>query len=185
MSEKLLMESKVGNGKYFAFIISLIGIIMFPIGAEVSYAASDEIGVVLYIMGAVFVILGVIAYLAICKCCISVTDKRIYGATGWGKRVDLPLDSVSAVATGWFGSISVASASGGISFIAIEKRNEIYEVLNKQLIARQNKKSDNNGSEATAVFGNADELKKFKELLDNGAITQEEFNAKKKQLLGL
>ena len=30
----------------------------------------------------------------------------------------------------------------------------------------------------------ADELKKYKELLDNGAITQEEFNEKKKQLFG-
>ena len=30
-----------------------------------------------------------------------------------------------------------------------------------------------------------DELKKFKELLDAGVITQEEFEAKKKQLLGL
>ena len=31
----------------------------------------------------------------------------------------------------------------------------------------------------------ADELKKYKELLDMGIITQEEFDAKKKQLLGL
>ena len=31
----------------------------------------------------------------------------------------------------------------------------------------------------------ADELKKFKELLDMGVINQEEFDAKKKQLLGL
>lgn len=31
----------------------------------------------------------------------------------------------------------------------------------------------------------ADEIKKFKELLDSGIITQEEFEAKKKQLLGL
>ena len=31
----------------------------------------------------------------------------------------------------------------------------------------------------------ADELKKFKDLLDSGIITQEEFDAKKKQLLGL
>ena len=29
----------------------------------------------------------------------------------------------------------------------------------------------------------ADEIKKFKELLDIGAITQEEFDAKKKELL--
>jgi predicted Zn-dependent peptidase len=31
----------------------------------------------------------------------------------------------------------------------------------------------------------ADELKKFKDLLDSGAITQAEFDAKKKQLLRL
>jgi len=31
----------------------------------------------------------------------------------------------------------------------------------------------------------ADELKKFKELLDSGIITQDEFDAKKKQLLGI
>ena len=36
-----------------------------------------------------------------------------------------------------------------------------------------------------AAVSSADELKKFKELLDMGVITQEEFDAKKKQLLGL
>ena len=35
------------------------------------------------------------------------------------------------------------------------------------------------------VFSSADELKKFKELLDSGIISQEEFDAKKKQLLNL
>jgi len=39
--------------------------------------------------------------------------------------------------------------------------------------------------ENTSVFSAADELKKFKELLDSGVITQEEFAIKKKQLLGL
>lgn len=33
--------------------------------------------------------------------------------------------------------------------------------------------------------GQADEIKKYKDLLDSGIITQEEFDAKKKQLLGL
>lgn len=36
-----------------------------------------------------------------------------------------------------------------------------------------------------ANAGNADELKKYKDLLDSGVISQEEFDAKKKQLLGL
>lgn len=34
-------------------------------------------------------------------------------------------------------------------------------------------------------MSNADEIMKYKQLLDGGAITQEEFDAKKKQLLGL
>ncbi len=38
---------------------------------------------------------------------------------------------------------------------------------------------------AVSIVSAADELKKFKELLDSGIITQEEFDAKKKQLLGL
>lgn len=43
-------------------------------------------------------------------------------------------------------------------------------------------KSNNAGNASGSV---ADEIKKFKELLDMGAISQEEFDAKKKQLLGL
>lgn len=35
------------------------------------------------------------------------------------------------------------------------------------------------------VISPVEELKKYKELLDGGIITQEEFDAKKKQLLGL
>lgn len=42
-----------------------------------------------------------------------------------------------------------------------------------------------NGAVVQAAISPADELKKFKELLDMGVISQEEFDAKKKQLLGL
>ena len=40
-------------------------------------------------------------------------------------------------------------------------------------------------NETTNSVSSADELKKYKELLDMGIITHEEFDAKKKQLLGL
>lgn len=44
----------------------------------------------------------------------------------------------------------------------------------------------NNSNPVSITAGSsADELKKFKELLDSGIISQEEFEAKKKQLLGL
>lgn len=41
------------------------------------------------------------------------------------------------------------------------------------------------GESVTTSFSSADEIEKFKGLLDKGIITQEEFDAKKKQLLGL
>lgn len=44
------------------------------------------------------------------------------------------------------------------------------------------------GTESTTIIQQtsaADELRKFKELLDSGVISQEEFDAKKKQILGL
>lgn len=51
------------------------------------------------------------------------------------------------------------------------------------------KDSKNGNSEITpkkvSTAADADELLKWKKLLDSGAITQEEYNAKKKQLLGL
>lgn len=45
--------------------------------------------------------------------------------------------------------------------------------------------SNNEGEVSLTKELSIDELKKFKELLDMGIITQEEFDAKKKQLLGL
>jgi Zn-finger nucleic acid-binding protein len=47
------------------------------------------------------------------------------------------------------------------------------------------KKSFEQNSDTRKEFSSADEIKKFKELLDMGIISQEEFDAKKKQLLGL
>lgn len=40
-------------------------------------------------------------------------------------------------------------------------------------------------NEATPALSSADEISKFKKLMDDGIISQEEFDAKKKQLLGL
>ena len=53
---------------------------------------------------------------------------------------------------------------------------------NQHLQLEQQKKLANSNSNSISA---ADEISKYKKLLDDGAITQEEFEAKKKQLLGL
>ena len=54
----------------------------------------------------------------------------------------------------------------------------------REMTKEETEESSSAASASNAVSA-ADELKKFKELLDMGVITQEEFDAKKKQLLGL
>ena len=182
MNEKILIESKTDKSKFLTLIVSLIGIILFLIAYEVSNIGDPDVAVIIYVIASFWVIGGLVWFFSIFKCRICITDKRIYGTAGFGKRVDLPLDSVSAVASGALNSIAVATSSGKISFIAMAKRNELYEVLGRLIVERQNKSRNNDDNNATS---NADELKKFKDLLDSGVITQEEFDAKKKQLLGL
>ena len=113
-------------------------------------------------------------------CSITVTDKRVYGKASFGKRVDLPLDSISTVASRTFlNCISVSTSSGNISFFLAKNHIQIHEAINDLLINRQNIPT------ATHVDSPIEELRKYKELLDNGIITQEEFDTKKKQLLEL
>ena len=64
--------------------------------------------------------------------------------------------------------------SSDITFLSDEEWDELKE-----------KKMKQETHQSTQDFSVADELKKFKELLDNGVISQEEFDAKKKQLLGI
>lgn len=66
---------------------------------------------------------------------------------------------------------------------AYQDAQEILSLL--QLIFNQ-RKTDNSTSQETAHhISAADEIRRYKELMDEGIITEEEFRAKKKQLLGL
>lgn len=147
------------------------------------YAFSSMIAYVLMAVAIVSLVLLIFAF-SIQKVELTVTNKRVYGATKFGKRVDLPLDSVSAVSMSSFKGIAIGTSSGRIVFKGIGNRDEIYEAVNKLIIERQEKASAAQSKKETPL-GGLDELKKVKELLDAGIITQEEFDAKKKQLLGL
>lgn len=65
--------------------------------------------------------------------------------------------------------------------VSNEKMDEVAEYVKSRITAYKQAKT----APAAAVISPADEIKKYKELLDMGIITQEEFNIKKHQLLGL
>lgn len=138
--------------------------------------------------GMVFFIIAVVLFIIYIYCAksqITVTDKRVYGRAVFGRRIDLPMDSISAVGTMHFlNGISVATSSGTIKFKLISNNAEIHKAISELLVHRQNSPSSLKTS-PTNIQSDANELKQFKQLLDDGTITQEEFDAKKKQLLGL
>lgn len=68
----------------------------------------------------------------------------------------------------------------GVNDVTDELMEDVATYIKKRVEETKIRKN-----EPTTVLSPADELKKFKELLDMGILTQEEFDAKKKQLLGL
>lgn len=66
--------------------------------------------------------------------------------------------------------------------VSNEKMVEVYNYVRERVDYYHNLPV---GGTTVVQASPAEEIKKFKELLDMGAISQEEFDAKKKQLLGL
>ncbi len=84
--------------------------------------------------------------------------------------------------------------TSSVSFGSVSDSDRHAVLFGKKLNEEANKMKNfvetklSQASSATPIIQQAsaaDELKKFKELLDAGVITQEEFDAKKKQLLGI
>lgn len=193
MEEKVLIKSERYNVKKVFSIIFLIGLILTIIYAVNLMSQNDNYFLwwehyvpLSLIPVASFSLIGLLIFLWLRSFELTITDKRIYGKIAFGKRVDLPVDSVSATSTiSLFKGVSVSTSSGKISFLVIKNANEIYEVINNLLVDRQKEKTQNSGTTIVQNSDEADKLKKYKDLLDSGVITQEEFDAKKKQLLGL
>ena len=90
---------------------------------------------------------------------LTITDQKIlfvHNALGIGFSKEIPLSTTQLIE------------------ITNKIKNAIYEAQSYEKI-----------TPSTASFYSADELKKYKELLDTGIISQEEFDFKKKQLLGM
>lgn len=122
------------------------------------------------------------------RCELIVTDKRVYGKAAFGTRIDLPINKISSIALGvkLFSSIGVATSSGKIKFYLLKNREEVYRAISNAIANVETPIAEiDNKQNSSCVGSTVEELKKYKELFDSGVITQEEFDAKKKQLLGL
>ena len=122
------------------------------------------------------------------RCELVVTDKRVYGKAAFGTRIDLPINKISSIGLGvkLFSSLAVATSSGKIKFFLLKNREDVYQTISNAIANTEAPITETNNKQDSSLVGSvADELKKYKELLDSDIITKEEFDAKKKQLLGL
>jgi len=137
-------------------------------------------------------LIALVMYLGYIRSKLSITEMNIRGATRFGKEVVLPLHMVSGYSTSAImAKMVVSTPSGVIKFYMLDNYREIGEVLKDLLNKRQknteteSKTKGESSINFQTTYSNADELKKYKELLDSGVITQEEFEVKKKRLLDL
>ena len=116
-------------------------------------------------------------------------EKTIYykDATGVQYKPSTVLDGYIQVETASGNMTSSSSQYSGENSIQFsgKQRNEEAEIIVAYIKSRIEEIKNAPASGVIQQLSPADELKKHKELLDMGVITQEEFDTKKKQLLGL
>lgn len=114
---------------------------------------------------------------------VQVDKKAAFRTGGYGENVTFVVKPASRGC-----DILLSVSPKGLPYLLWQKNCEkvAQDVLNCFLEKAEgyllNDEEDNNSRPSVNV---ADEIKKFKELLDLGAITQEEFDMQKKKLLGL
>lgn len=98
------------------------------------------------------------------------------------KSAVIPIEKISgAEYFEKYNGINIYTASEQIRFENILNAKEIVDVINDLI----DKRKTNSATTVVNTSDNADQLVKYKQLLESGVISQEEFDAKKKQLLGL
>lgn len=140
-------------------------------------------------VGIITIIAGVLIKVNTEKCEITVTDKRIFGKTAQNKEVDIPLNQITGLHSCLFDGISIASIGNICNFHCMENHEDVtkaisYILANPQCMNVSSTRRDKT-STTNSLTEKSEQLKYFKSLFDNGIITQEEFNAKKKEILGL
>lgn len=135
-------------------------------------------------LGVVALIVGIIMKSNTEKCEITVTNEAISGKLPHGKTVHIPLNQITAINRSSFNGVSITSIGNVSNFHCIENREEVMKAIS-YLLANPQQSSTQPAQSASANDSEAEQLKRLKDLLDSGVLTQEEFDAKKKQILGL
>ena len=188
MEEKVIIEGKPFLNRKLSYNCWLVSLILFSV-SFLLYCNStvfSKFGDLLFnviVITFCACIIFLVVYLLFGCFSICVTNKRVYGTSVYGRRVDLPLDSISAIGRVWFSGISISTSSGFIKFGSMKNYDELYKVIGDLLIERQDNKDKKDTKVVQEKEDVTEEIRKYKALLDDEIITKKEFEEKKKELL--
>jgi uncharacterized membrane protein YdbT with pleckstrin-like domain len=172
-----------------AFLVEFIAVI--AIGALLVYLAGPNAAIV-----ALLIVIGLALMIGLATryifTSITIGKNYIEFRKGWilTSKQQIPYDNINTVGMNVdvigkilnYGNLKISTGNDteGIWFRTMDRPEEL-----KNLIESCIEKGNNEGEsgQANVKASDADELKKFAELRDKGAITQEEFEQKKKYLL--
>ena len=188
MSEEIIIKATPKPFKTFPFILMLLPTIWLLFSYSLEF---QDLYVINWIILIVFCVIAVIISAKAVELTITNKTVSIYNPV-LKNSTDLPVDSISTISktTIFTEGISVSTSSGQVTCCFIGNRDAVFSELKKLIDKRQDSVYQAPSSyQSTPTMqsnaNSADELMKYKQLLDSGIITQEEFDAKKKQLLGL
>lgn len=136
------------------------------------------------IIGALIVIVGIIMKLCTEKCELTVTDEAVFGKRIFRKKVYIPLNEITSIKPWPFSGVLISSITGVSIFPCFKNRNDIIKVLTP-LITKSQQTSSQTINTINKNSNEIERLKDLKVLLDDGVITQEEFELMKNQILNL
>ncbi|MDE5558776.1 MAG: SHOCT domain-containing protein [Ruminococcus sp.] len=131
------------------------------------------------------------------RCFLQLTKDGVIGSRKYlfsSKFLQLPIEKVDSILIEnriidkilGGQTIAIRSASGLIRFICIQNASEFVDKTLEIIKAYKELNQPADANISTNTSGdNLEQIKKLKEMLDSGIITQDEFDTKKKQLLGL
>ena len=181
--ETILAKSDFDSSACHKFCL-IFYLIMFIFGLQ--FLTIDvSIGFLVDILCTVFIggIIHAVMYFSARNNCITLTNYKITGVYNRHLSLNIPIDSISSVSKGWQGSLCITCAGNKYNISFVGNRDDFCSSLN-ELLSKRTQQTMSEHSSKTSI-SSYEEIEKLKYLLDNGVISQEEFDAKKKQGLGL
>lgn len=127
-------------GQTYINKISFVDFIVSSLVFEIEITQSLFIPLMLY-ESILMLAWGILHFIKYKDTSLTITNKRIYGVSVFGKRVDIPLHSITSVSTSGKRDIRLFTPSGKVTFRNLKNSGEIYQITSKVIAEQQSPSS--------------------------------------------